>query len=186
MKKNGIIALMVMAFACSASAKEDITARTYEDATFSNERLSSDETGYLALPTEWAHQYGSGGSKVMHLDKTLAELIRLRVGQLDNCNYCIILHTKEALKLNIPESKVFSLSTWQQSGLFDVREKAALLFAESVSQVDQRRIQPAFDGLKAAGFTAAETEELTNTVILMNIWSREFMVQGKTSAPPVK
>lgn len=121
-----------------------------------------------------------------HIDKTLAELVRLRVGQLDNCNYCIILHTKEALKLSIPEAKVFSLSSWPQSKLFDNKEKAALLFAESVSQVDHRRIQSAFDGLKATGFTAAETVELTNTIILMNIWSREFMVQGRISVPPMK
>lgn len=176
---------LVLLATCSqyVYAADDITERTYGDVKFKQTRLVSNETDYLKLPKQWAESYGSDSPTLTHIDKKLAELVRLRVSQVDQCNYCMILHTKQAVKLAIPQSKISSLSTWTQSELFSVKEKAAFMYADTVSQLKHDDIQEAYDGLTNAGFTSAEKEEITNTVLLMNIWSRIFMVQGKTSIP---
>lgn len=181
------LALLILAGGTHfALAKTDISERNYDDVMFKNSRLTSDQTHYLKIPKEWAHAYGSDSLSITHLDGNLAELVRLRVSQLDKCNYCVILHTKQTMKLGIPAAKVSSLSTWQQSELFSDKEKAALAFAESVSQVNHNSIQAAYQKLVSASFSPAEIEELTNVVILMNVWSRIFMVQGKISVLPNK
>jgi len=61
------------------------------------------------------------------------------------------------------------------------RKKAALFYVEKLSNLNQDGIQKAYDGLNENGFTKADQEELTNCVILMEVWSRVFLAQGKTS-----
>ncbi|MFG6656651.1 carboxymuconolactone decarboxylase family protein [Scandinavium sp. M-37] len=168
-----------------AYAKDDITERNYDDVIFKNTRLSSNQTEYLTIPTELAHAYGSDSTTLHHLDKDLAELVRLRIGQIDQCNYCVILHTKQTETLGISPSKVASLSTWPQSNLFSGKEKAALKYAESLSTLQHNEIQADYDQLLTLKFTSPEIEELTNVVILMDVWSRIFMAQGKISEPPM-
>ncbi|MBU9843908.1 carboxymuconolactone decarboxylase family protein [Rahnella ecdela] len=175
---------LIFCISNAAIAKDDITQRSYDDVQFKNNLLTTNQTNYLKIPKDWAHAYGSDSTTLTHLDANLAELVRLRVGQLDNCNYCVILHTRQTVKLGIPTAKVSSLSTWQQSHLFTDKEKAALAFAESLSGVNHANFQPAYEKLIEAKFSNPEIEELTNVVILMNIWSRIFMVQGKFSERP--
>ena len=54
-------------------------------------------------------------------------------------------------------------------------------YAEAVSSLDHEAIQGAYDKLESVGFTVVEKEELTNITILMDVWSRVFLAQGKMS-----
>jgi AhpD family alkylhydroperoxidase len=181
-KKKTVLFLM-MFISTVTHAKDDITNRKYGDTAFEQSLLSSNETNYLNLPKKWAGFYGSDSTSLKYIDKTIAEIVRLRVSQVDKCNYCIILHTRQAATLGISNDKISSISTWEQSSLFSKKEKAALQFSEVISKIDHDKITDAYNKLIATGFTQPEIEELTNVVILMNIWSRLFMVQGKESIP---
>jgi AhpD family alkylhydroperoxidase len=171
-----------MAF-CSGKifAQQAITERSFGSVGFKLNRISTNETDYLKLPEAWAAAYGSESYKSLKIDRQIAELARLRVSQLDRCNYCEIFHSKAALDAGIPEAKIFALSSWRQSELFTAKEKAALLYAEALSTLNQDDIQKAFDGLTSNQYTNAEKEELTNCIILMDVWSRVFLAQGKVS-----
>ncbi|WP_455427085.1 carboxymuconolactone decarboxylase family protein [Dryocola sp. LX212] len=184
MLKIMLSVLMIFSFYTDAYAQKNISQRDYNDVTFKVTRLGSNSTDYLKLPKEWAKDYGSDSTKLKYIDSKLAELVRLRVSQIDKCNYCVILHTKQTIKLAIPMAKVDSLSTWRQSDLFSSKEKAALNYAETLAELNYDNIQLAFDKLISTGFSQPEIEELTNTTLLMNIWSRIFMAQGKISTPP--
>lgn len=161
--------------------KQAITERSFGDIGFRLDRITSNETDYLKLPNAWAETYGSESYKNLKIDRKIAELVRLRVSQLDGCNYCEIFHSKGALDAGIPQAKIFALASWRQSDLFTAKEKAAIFYAESLSSLDQSNIQKAFDELNANKYSNAEKEELTNCVILMNVWSRVFLAQGKIS-----
>lgn len=162
-------------------AQQAITERSFGNVGFKLNRISTNETDYLKLPNAWAAAYGSDSYKDLKIDRQIAELVRLRVSQLDHCNYCEIFHSKAALDAGISEAKIFALSSWTQSDLFTPKEKAALLYAEALSTLNQDDIQKAYDGLTGNGFSNAEKEELTNCVILMDVWSRVFLAQGKIS-----
>src|SRR3546814_5097891 len=60
----------------------------------------------------------------------------IRVSVMNECDFCIDMHTKEALEGGDSEERVAALRHWQGSPLFDAREKAALAWARS----EERRV----------------------------------------------
>lgn len=174
-----LAACLLAGFVGTASAA-DITHQSFDNIAFKTTRLSTNESNYLKLPTQWAKDYGSR-NKSLKLAPQIAEMVRLRVGQVDNCNYCVIFHTKDALDSGIAPAKVSSISTWRRSELFSDKERAALAYAEALAKVDNAAMPVAYAQLDAVGYSATEKEELTNCAILMSVWSRLFLAQGKTA-----
>ncbi|MCF0040369.1 carboxymuconolactone decarboxylase family protein [Dyadobacter fanqingshengii] len=52
------------------------------------------------------------------LPKSLIELIKIRVSQINKCAYCIDYHTQDALRHGETPRRIFALSAWQESPLF--------------------------------------------------------------------
>ncbi|QDH78547.1 carboxymuconolactone decarboxylase family protein [Echinicola soli] len=183
MKKILLITLTFMVFNINTQAqtKPLITERSFGNIGFELSRINTNETDWTKIPTEWAKTYGSDSYASLHIDRKVAEIARLRVAQLDNCNYCVIFHTKAALETGLEAPKVYAVSAWRDSKLFTEKEKAALQYAEALSQLDQDKIQSSFEQLSKVGFSNVEKEELSMSIILMSVWSRVFMAQGKTS-----
>ncbi|MDF9715049.1 carboxymuconolactone decarboxylase family protein [Nocardioides sp. ChNu-153] len=76
------------------------------------------------------------------LDRGFVELVNLRVSQLNGCAFCLDLHHRRALKAGEDPRRLAVLSVWEETALFDERERAALALAESVTRlppVEERR-----------------------------------------------
>src|SRR5690625_819352 len=56
------------------------------------------------------------GKSVMY--KKLAELIKLRVSQINGCSYCINMHTKGAKKLKVTNDQLDQLKNWNASDIY--------------------------------------------------------------------
>jgi len=178
MKKIALgLAAGVLAGAAGAA---DIVHQSFGEIAFKTERLSSNESDYLKLPNAWAKAYGSF-NKSLKLSPQIAEMVRVRVGQMNRCDYCNVFHTNDALEVGIVPAKVHSISTWRTSGLFSDKERAALAYAEALSSLDHEAMPAAYQQLDAVGFSAVEKEEITNCALLMDVWARVFLAQGKTS-----
>lgn len=68
----------------------------------------------------------------------LVDLVYLRVSQINNCAYCLDMHTRELIKRAVKTEKLALLQAWQEGGnLFSETERAALAWAESVTLVAQ-------------------------------------------------
>lgn len=67
------------------------------------------------------------------LDARLRALIRTRISQLDVCAFCIDLNGSRALELGVAQDKLLALADTAESPLFDEAEKAALVFAETIT-----------------------------------------------------
>ncbi|MFX8164563.1 carboxymuconolactone decarboxylase family protein, partial [Acinetobacter baumannii] len=68
------------------------------------------------------------------LPATLIELVYLRVSQLNNCAYCLDMHTRDLIKKGVDIEKLALVQAWPEAGkLFDDRERAALAWAETVT-----------------------------------------------------
>ncbi len=158
----------------------DIVHQSFGSVGFTTARISTNESNFLKLPNEWAKTYGSY-NKSLAVPPQIAEMVRLRVSQMNQCDYCSVFHTKDALETGLVPPKVYSIATWRSSGLFSKKERAALGYAEALSSLDGEAIQGAYENLEAVGFTVIEKEELTNITILMDVWARVFLAQGKTS-----
>ncbi|MES1987556.1 MAG: carboxymuconolactone decarboxylase family protein [Pseudomonadota bacterium] len=107
------------------------------------------------------------------LSPVLVELVFLRVSQINNCAYCLDMHTRDLLKKGQSIEKLALLQAWAEAGhLFDERECAALAWAETVTRVAETGVPD--EAYKAASkvFNENEIVDLTIAIGLMNTYNR--------------
>ena len=61
------------------------------------------------------------------LPAELVDLVYLRVSQINNCAYCLDMHTRDLIKKGVKIEKLALVQAWAEAGhLFSERERAAL------------------------------------------------------------
>ena len=107
------------------------------------------------------------------LSPVLVDLVYLRVSQINNCAYCLGMHTRDLLKKGVKIDKLALVQAWREAGhLFDDRERAALAWAESVTLVAQTGVPDASYEAARAVFNERELVDLTIAISLMNMYNR--------------
>lgn len=107
------------------------------------------------------------------LDKQLIDLVYLRVSQINGCAYCIDMHSRDLVKLDVPVEKLVLVPVWHEAGnVFTARERCALAWAETVTRVADTGVPDADYDAAAAEFTAKELADLTYAIGLMNAFNR--------------
>src|SRR3546814_2731088 len=70
------------------------------------------------------------------LPAELVELVYLRVSQINNCAYCLDMHTRDLTKKGVPIEKLALVQAWKEGGdLFTETERAALRSEEHNSEI---------------------------------------------------
>ncbi|MFF4585522.1 carboxymuconolactone decarboxylase family protein [Streptomyces sp. NPDC001388] len=64
------------------------------------------------------------------LPKNLRHLVELRVGQLNDCGFCVDVHVKEAAAAGETALRLGLVAAWRHSTVFTEAERAALALAE--------------------------------------------------------
>src|ERR1700752_1535755 len=107
------------------------------------------------------------------LSAELVELVYLRISQINNCAYCLDMHTRDLIKKGMKIEKLALVQAWAEAGhLFSERERAALAWAETVTRVSETGIpDEAFKAARAA-FQEKELVDLTIAIGLMNAYNR--------------
>lgn len=105
------------------------------------------------------------------LDSTLAELVSLRVSQINGCVYCLDMHSTLLRKAGQSQRKLDTLPAWRESPLFDARERAALQWAETLSTLAFSHLPE--DALAAVRehFDERELSELTFVIASITAWN---------------
>jgi AhpD family alkylhydroperoxidase len=107
------------------------------------------------------------------LSATLIELVYLRISQINNCAYCLDMHTRDLLKKGEKVEKIALLQAWREAGnLFDERERAALAWAETVTRVAETGVPDEAYQAARAVFEERELVDLTIAISLMNAYNR--------------
>lgn len=107
------------------------------------------------------------------LPAELVDLVYLRISQINNCAYCLDMHTRDLVGRGVAIEKLALLQAWAEAGeLFDERERAALAWAETVTNVAQTGVPD--DAYEAAVAVFGETDlvDLTIAIGLMNTYNR--------------
>lgn len=107
------------------------------------------------------------------LSAELVELVYLRISQINNCAYCLDLHTRDLIRRGVATEKLALVQAWREAGaLFSERERAALAWAESVTLVAATGVpDEAFEAARAQ-FDEKELVDLTLAISLMNAFNR--------------
>ena len=107
------------------------------------------------------------------LSAVLVDLVYLRISQINNCAYCLDMHTRDLLKKGQKVEKLALVQAWAEAGnLFDARERAALAWAETVTRVAETGIPDQAYQAARAVFEERELVDLTIAIGLMNVYNR--------------
>lgn len=122
-----------------------------------------------------------GYTAELTLDGQLAQLLRLRVAQINNCTYCLTVHYRAARDVGVPQVKIDLLTAWWETRLFSDAERAALEYAEALTRASDTTVTQAFQQYHdrlTAHFDEAAMVEIVAVVINMNIWTRLKLAEG--------
>jgi AhpD family alkylhydroperoxidase len=106
------------------------------------------------------------------LELSLLELVRLRASQLNGCAYCVNMHANDARQAGETEQRLQCLSLWRETTFFTPRERAALVWVESLTLLPQAGApQARFESLREQ-FSDKEMVDLTLAISTINAWNR--------------
>lgn len=106
------------------------------------------------------------------IEPALLELIKLRASQLNGCAYCVDMHTKDARIKGETEQRLYALTVWQETPFYTERERAALLWTESLTLISQTHVPDDVYNEVRKQFGEKEIVDLTLAVVLINSWNR--------------
>jgi AhpD family alkylhydroperoxidase len=147
-----------------------------DDIRFENTRFDPDLIAFHGIAQEMAKSVGYTAE--MEVDGQLAQLLRLRVAQMNPCSYCLVLHTRAAHDQGVHPAKVAHLASWRESTMFGPEEQAALAYCEGLTAYDLPGFAALHEAL-AVHFTEKQVAEIAAIVINMNLWTRLKLAQGQ-------
>lgn len=70
------------------------------------------------------------------LDPTLKDLVALRASLLNDCRYCIAMHTRDAGKRKVSQERIDAVADWPaHEALFTERERIAFELTDALTRV---------------------------------------------------
>ncbi|MEO2100186.1 MAG: carboxymuconolactone decarboxylase family protein [Flavobacteriaceae bacterium] len=107
------------------------------------------------------------------ISKTVKELIKIRSSQLNNCAFCINMHTKDALANGETQQRIFLLSAWREAqNLYTEQEQVALEMTEEITLIHQQGLSTETYQKALKHFTENEVAQLIMAVVTINSWNR--------------
>lgn len=106
------------------------------------------------------------------IDEGFSHLLRLRASQLNQCAFCIRLHTRDALASGESSDRIAVLPAWRETAYFSAKESAALELIEAITMISDGQLpnelyQHAADNLSKEEISAVEW-----LAIVINTWNR--------------
>jgi AhpD family alkylhydroperoxidase len=110
--------------------------------------------------------------KSSKLESSLLELVRMRASQINGCAYCLDMHSKDARAEGETEQRLYTLNAWRETPFFTDRERAALAWAEAVTNIASEHISDSLYRVTRERFSEEELFNLTLAVAAINSWNR--------------
>lgn len=117
---------------------------------------------------------GLEGYSRTHLPKRLYELVKLRASELNQCRFCIAMHTEALRKDGEREERIEALAREDvPTSLFDERELAALRLADELTRIDpELGVSDETWEAAAAQFGESELGSLVIGIATINVFNR--------------
>lgn len=106
------------------------------------------------------------------LEKSLVNLVSIRVSQVNGCDFCITYHKQDARACGETAERLQALDYWQDSVHFSAREQAALAWAESLTLVAETCAPDMVYERVVTHFSDKELADLTLAIAMVNAWNR--------------
>ena len=115
--------------------------------------------------------YGVPDRKSSPIDPVLRSLITVRVSQINGCRFCIDINSAMLAKRTGSMDKVEALERWQESELFNNKERVVLEYVEAITYTD-RQVDDDLTQRLYEYFNEDEIVELTGLIAFQNLSSK--------------
>ncbi|WP_244851497.1 carboxymuconolactone decarboxylase family protein [Caballeronia sp. SL2Y3] len=106
------------------------------------------------------------------IETHVRELVEIRASQLNGCAFCVDMHVKMAKIHGERELRLHHVAIWRESTLFSPRERAALAWAEVLTNMPAEGVpDDIYDSVRAE-YSDKELSDLTFLVGIINSWNR--------------
>lgn len=106
------------------------------------------------------------------LDMKIFELVKTRASQINGCAYCLDMHTKDARAAGETEQRLYLLSAWREAPFYTEKERAALAWTESLTQIANNDVPDELYNEVQKYFKEDELMALTMAIVAINGWNR--------------
>lgn len=121
------------------------------------------------------------------LDPALVELIQIRASHLNQCAYCLHMHTNDARKAGESEDRLHLVAVWREARHFySPREQAALALTEAVTLVADTGVPDDVYAEAAAHFDERELAQVLSLILTINTWNRVALATRKVAGTDVR
>lgn len=101
-----------------------------------------------------------------------SHLLRLRASQINQCAFCIRLHTRDAIASGESGDRISVLPAWRETGYFDQKERAALTLVEAITLVSIGQVPDAAYEQAVSNLSKQEISAIEWLAIVINAWNR--------------
>lgn len=132
-------------------------------------RINVQEIGQPAMQALYAMGKYISKSPV---EQSLLELIYFRVSQINSCAFCLDMHAKDLRANGEAEQRLYLLSAWREAPFYTERERAALAWAEALTELKGGSVPDGIYHAVQAQFSEQEIIDLTFAVMTINSYNR--------------
>jgi AhpD family alkylhydroperoxidase len=143
-----------------------------ESVAMSTPRMTYDEFGRRAPAAIAALRALSKSVNDAGIEKAMSELIKVRASQMNGCAFCLKVHLDWARAAGVDQTRLDLVAVWREAGVFSERERAALRWAEALTELAQEEEVAAAHADVATLFSPDQTANLAIAIGVINQWNR--------------
>lgn len=107
-----------------------------------------------------------------NIDEGFAHLMKLRASQINQCAFCIRMHTQDALKTGESFERISLLNAWRETEYFNDTERAALTLIEAITLISENQVPDAVYEDALPFLTDVQISAIEWLAIVINTWNR--------------
>ncbi|HEX5542300.1 MAG TPA: carboxymuconolactone decarboxylase family protein [Micromonospora sp.] len=106
------------------------------------------------------------------VDHTVLHLVKLRASILNECSFCVDMHSRDALAEGESSQRLFAVAAWREAPFFDERERAALALTDAVTRLGEHGVADEVWEQARKAWTEKEVANLIIAIATINVWNR--------------
>ncbi len=106
------------------------------------------------------------------IEMGFSHLLKLRASQINQCAFCVRMHTQDAIKVGESIDRIALISAWRESEYFSAKERAALTLIEEITLIAQQHFPDAAYEQAANVLSSDEITAIEWIAIVINTWNR--------------
>ena len=101
-----------------------------------------------------------------------SHLLRLRASQINQCAFCVRMHTRDALSSGESSDRISVLPAWRETEYFNEKERQALALVEAITLISEGQVPDAIYEQAAASLSKEEISAIEWLAVAINAWNR--------------